>query len=146
MENVKIYLSGAMGGLTIEEQLKWRTKFKNALKYGDYDITKEPIIHSPPEYYPFIEDINESERTSEREVMEFDLYQVRTTDIVVVNFTNPSSIGTAMELAVAREYHKPIIGLNADDKVLHSWLTESCTRICSTMQELVDHVVRFYLN
>lgn len=146
MEQVKIYLSGAMGGLTIEEQLKWRTQFKNALKYGDYDITKEPIIHSPPEYYPFIEDINESERTTEREVMEFDLYQVRITDIVVVNFTNPSSIGTAMELAVAREHHKPIIGLNADSVKLHSWLTESCTRVCKSMSELVDHIARFYLN
>lgn len=146
MENVKIYLSGAMAGLTVKEQLRWRNNFKDAILYGGYDVSKKAIIHNPPEYYPFVEDINESERTSEREVMEFDLYQVRTTNIVVVNFTNPNSIGTAMELAVAREYHKPIIGLNADDKVLHSWLTESCTRICSTMQELVDHVVRFYLN
>lgn len=146
MENVKIYLSGAMGGLSIEEQNKWRTRLKNAILYGDYDFTKFPIFHSPPEYYPWIEDINQSERKSEREVMEFDLYQVRNADLIIVNFTNPSSIGTAMELMLAKELHIPIIGLNADNKELHSWLTESCLRICDNMKELVDHVVKFYLN
>lgn len=144
MENVKIYLSGAMAGYTIEEQLKWRSEFKNMIMNEDH--SKVPIIHSPPEYFPFIENIAKSDRISEREVMEFDLYQVRTTDLVVVNFNNPSSIGTAMEIAVARDRNIPIIGMNEKDLKLHSWLTESCIRICGTMEELVWYVNKFYLN
>lgn len=146
MENVKIYLSGAMGGLSVEEQLKWRTQLKNAILYGGFEYSKHPIFHSPPEFYPWIEDINQSERKSEREVMEFDLYQVRNADLIIVNFTNENSIGTAMELMLAKELNIPIIGLNADNKELHSWLVECCTRICDNMRELVEHVTKFYLN
>lgn len=147
MKEVKIYLSGAMGGLTVDEQLAWRTLFKNEVnKKLVYHKQFQPIYHSPPEYYPFVDDMNESERKSEKEVMNFDLYQVRTADLIVVNFTNPNSIGTAMELMLAHELHIPVIGLNENNKKLHSWLIECCDRMCESMDELVDHVARFYLN
>ena len=50
-----------------------------------------------------------------------------------------------MELAVAKEYKKPIIGLNENGYELHPWLIECCTRICDTMDELIEHVINFYL-
>ena len=147
MKDFYIYLSGGMSGLTVEQQKKWRTQVRKAIEQRLYDTGKimNPVFWSPPEYYPFIKDINESYRKSEREVMEFDLNQVRKADLIIVNFNSPGSIGTAMELAVAREYRIPIIGLNKDHNELHSWLTESCTRMCDDMYELVDHICNFYL-
>ena len=37
MENVHIYLSGGMSGLSFEEENKWKKQFSDPIKYGDYD-------------------------------------------------------------------------------------------------------------
>lgn len=141
MEQVKMYLSGGMGGLTYEEQVSWRNRFKNAIKFGDYDITKPPLFFSPPDYYY----IGCDDYKTEKEVMEFDLYNLRKSDLIIVNFNIPKSIGTAMELMLAKEYNIPVIALKESNEEIHPWLLECCTRVCNTMREVVDHVVNFYL-
>lgn len=142
MEQIKIYLSGGMGGLTFEEQVGWRNKVINAITYGDYELNVKPIFFNPPTYYcPALE----PEYKTEKEVMEFDLNWLRKSDLVIVNFNVPQSIGTAMELILAKEHHIPVIGLNKDNLELHPWLIECTTRMCSTMRELVDYVTSFYL-
>lgn len=142
METVKIYLSGGMTGLSFDEQVQWRTRVENAIIYGDYDVAKKPIFFNPVIYY----NLEESNHKSEREIMDFDLNALRKSDLVVVNFNAPNSIGTAMELMLAKELNIPIIGLNKDDKEIHPWLSCCCTRICDNMRELVEHIVSFYLN
>lgn len=139
---VNITLSGAMSGLTWEEQAKWRNQVKNAILYGDYDYEFKPIFFDPTLYYNF----EEKRHKSEREVFEFDLNAIRKSDLVIVNFNDAQSIGTAMEIMLARELHIPIIGLNKDKVELHPWLIECVTRMCDDMRELVEHVVWFYLN
>ena len=140
METVKIYLSGGMTGLSTEQQLGWRMKLQNAIMYNREPI-KTPIYFNPPQYYS----PSTNEHKSEKEVMEFDLYNLRMSNIVIVNFNAPNSIGTAMELMLAKELKIPVIGLNENGERLHSWLVECCTRVCDTFVELVDHVVNFYL-
>ena len=141
MEQIKIYLSGGMGDLTFEEQVGWRNRFQKAIMYNREPV-KQPIFFSPPDFYcPALP----VEYKTDREVMEFDLYNLRNSDIVVVNFNAPNSIGTAMELAIAKDKHIPIIGLNESGVELHPWLKESCTRICDNFTELVDHVTNYYL-
>ena len=81
-----------------------------------------------------------------KEIMEFDLYNLRNSDLVIVNFNNPSSIGTAMELMLAKEYHIPVIAFGVKNQNIHSWLLETCTRVCDDIREVVEHVVDFYLN
>ena len=141
MESVKIYLSGGMSNLSKEEQSKWRSRFKDAIKFGDYDLNKTPVFFDPTQYYSiFI-----PEHKSEREAMDFDLYNLRNSNLVVVYFNDPKSIGTAMELAIANERKIPVIGLAEHGAELHPWLSESCTRICESFAELVQHVVKYYL-
>ena len=142
MEIVKIYLSGGMSGLSFEEQSKWRKQFCDAIKYGEYDCEKTPHFFDPTKYYNF----EENRHKSEYEIMAFDLNALRNSDLVVVNFNQPSSIGTAMELMLAKELNIPIIGLDKDKKEIHPWLESSCTRMCNDMRELVEHIVEFYLN
>lgn len=141
MENVKIYLSGGMSGLSLEEQTNWRNRFCDAVKYSDYDLEKNPIFFDPTKRYSVFEE----EHKSEREAFEYDLNALRKSDLVVVNFNAPNSLGTAMELILAKEYHIPVIGLNKEGITLHPWLIECCTRICDDFKEFVDHVVEFYL-
>ena len=142
METVKIYLSGGMTGLSFEEQFKWRSNIMSAIRYGDYNYEKKVSFFNPVDFYNF-EDKNYK---TEREVIEFDLYNLRKSDLIIVNFNAPNSIGTAMELMLAKEYKIPVIAFGTKDKEIHPWLIECCTRICDDMRECVSHVVDFYLN
>lgn len=142
MESVKIYLSGGMNSLSFEEQSKWRKQIINAIKFGDYHCEKKPIFFNPVDHY----NSTEIRYKSEKEVMEFDLNSLRKSDLVIVNFNDPKSLGTAMELMLAKEMHIPVIGWNPSGEVLHPWLMECTTRLCANLRETVGHVVDFYLN
>lgn len=141
METVKIYLSGSMMGVSFEEQSKWRQKVMDAINF-QYEHEKKAVFFNPVQYYNF----KEKQHKSEKEIMEFDLYNLRNSDIVVVNHNNVWSIGTAMELMLAKEMHKPIIGWNSSGEDLHPWLSESMTRLCDSLKDTVEHIVEFYLN
>lgn len=142
METCRVYLSGGMGSLSFEEQSKWRKQVINAILFGDYHYEKKPIFFNPVNYYNF----TEVRYRSEREVMEFDLNALRHSDLVIVNFNDPKSIGTAMELMLAKERNTPVIGFGVNGQTVHPWLLESCTRVCDNLREVVEHVVDFYLN
>lgn len=141
MEQVKIYLSGGMSGLSLEEQTIWRNKIKDAIKFGDYEYEKKPIFFDPTQYYLPFEDYHKSER----EAMEFDLNALRKSDLVIVNFNAPKSLGTCAELAIAYELKIPVIGIRNKEQELHPWLIEFTSRMCDDMRELVNHVVNYYL-
>ena len=141
METCRMYLAGGMTGLTHVEQTEWRRRFQNAVKFGDYDCIKTAIFFDPTQHYSLFE----QEHRSEREVFEYDLYNLKRSDLVIVNFNSPQSIGTAMELMVAKENRIPVIGLNKDGAEIHPWVLECCTRVCSDFRELVEHTVNFYL-
>lgn len=130
-----------MSGLSFEEQSKWRQQFKDAITYN-YETEKKVHFFDPTQYYNF----EENRHKSEFEIMEFDLNALRKSDLIIVNFNQPSSIGTAMELMLAKELNIPIIGLNKDKKEIHPWLECCCNRMCDDMRELVTHIVEFYLN
>lgn len=142
METCRIYLSGGMGSLDLEEQSKWRKQVINAILFGDYHWEKKPIFFNPVDYYNF----TDVRYKSEREVVEFDLNALRHSDLVIVNFNDPKSLGTCAELAIAYEMRIPIIGINKDKVELHPWLIEFTTRMCDDIREAVSHVVDFYLN
>ena len=142
METCRIYLSGGMGSLDFEQQSKWRKQIINAILFGDYNWEKKPIFFNPVDYYNF----TDIKYKSEREVIEFDLNALRHSDLVIVNFNDPKSLGTCAELAIAYEMRIPIIGINKDKHELHPWLVEFTTRMCDDIREAVSHVVDFYLN
>ena len=141
MENVNVYLSGGMGNLNFEEQSKWRQQIQNAIKFN-YECEKKPIFFNPVNYYNF----EEVRYKSGKEIIEFDLNALRKSDLVIVNFNDPKSIGTAMELILAKEMHIPVIGWNSSGQELHPWLREGGTRMCNDHRETVEYVVEFYLN
>lgn len=79
--------------------------------------------------------------------MEFDLYKVRNSNLIIVNFNSPASLGTMAELAIAYEKRIPVIGLcEGDAGTLHPWQTEMCTRIFTDMYELTAYVNDYYLS
>ncbi len=142
MNPYHIYLAGGMGNLSFEEQNQWRVRIKCYLEdFVDSRLYKVYVIN-PVDYYNF----QEKQHKSEREVMEFDLYKVRHSDLIIVNFNDPKSLGTVAELAVAHEHQIPIIGLNENKNELHPWCTELCNRIFDNMDEMLSYITEFYLN
>lgn len=141
METVKIYLSGGMGNLSFEEQSKWRKQIVNEITINCH-CEKKPVFFNPVNYYNF----KEKQHKREKEIVEFDLNAVRNSDLIIVNFNDPKSIGTCAELAIAYDRRIPIIGINKNGIELHPWLNEFTTRMCSDVREAVEHVVNFYLN
>ena len=139
MDKVKFYMAGGMAGLSVEEQMEWRKDIKKRINNS--------LIHDPTYFFqpPYYYQPDGDYHRSEREGRDFDLNRLRHSDVVIVNFNVPSSIGTAQELAVAYEHRIPVIGLNENKNELHPWLYECCTRICETREELVEHIVNFYL-
>lgn len=142
METCRIYLSGGMGNISMEEQSKWRKQVINAINFGDYHCEKKAIFFNPVDYYNF----EEKHHKSEKEIVEFDLNAVRSSDLIIVNFNDPKSIGTCAELAIAYERRIPIIGINKDKTELHPWLTEFTMRMCDSVREAVEYTVDYFLN
>ena len=136
-----MYLSGGMSGLSFEEQTKWRSQIKNAILYGGYEYDFKPVFFDPTMKYNF----EEKRHKSEHEIFEYDLNALRKSDLVIVNFNRPNSLGTSMELAIAHEHRIPIVGLYEDGGELHPWLIEMTTRICESKEELVEYIVEFFL-
>ena len=140
MDKVKFYMAGGMGGLTFGEQMEWRNAIEfSILHQADGDII--PYFFQPPYYYQ----PDGNKHRTEREARDFDLYRLRHSDVVIVNFNVPNSLGTAQELAVAYEHRIPVVALNENKNEIHPWLVECCTRICESREELVDHICEFYL-
>lgn len=136
----QIYLSGAMSNISLEKQCKWRSYFSYEIKNADFNTSV--ICFDPTKKY----NVAVKEHKTEKEPFEYDLYQLRKSDIVVVNFNDGGkSIGTAMELMLAHELDIPVIGINEDNVELHPWLQTCVWRMCESIDEAIDHVISYYL-
>lgn len=143
MNNYAIYLSGGMqsfGKDNFNKSNDWRKYCKNALENCECDYKVK--VFNPNDYFNFCD---EPQYKSEREVMNYDLHNLRKTDLVIVNFNEPKSIGTACELAIAHDIGIPIIGVNENSAELHPWIECMCERIFKDIDEMLGYVEDFYL-
>ena len=144
MKTFKIYLAGGMQNLSFEEQNEWREHVRKELEqeYYNGNIKYHLDIINPCRYYNF----NECRYDSLTEVMRFDLHHVKTSDLMLVNFNDPQSIGTAMEIATCYEKGIPVIGFCDKEKCLHNWLMCASEKILDTEEDAIKYVVDFYLS
>lgn len=135
MKEFKVYLAGGMTGLSYKDYTRWRNYIISLTSRSDIKF------FNPPSYY----NLQSENYDTEKEVMEFDLYNLRSSDLVIVNFNSPNSIGTAMELMLAKELKIPIIGINEENKQLHPWLTECVVKMFKNLEDAWNYVSNFYL-
>lgn len=144
MKNYQIYLCGGMGKFgkdNFEEGNKWRTYCKNTLETCECNYNVSAI--NPNSYFNFLDEPKRYK--TQREVMEFDLHRLRTSDLVIANFNDMYSLGSMAELAIAYERKIPIVGLDINKQDLHPWEVEMCNRIFDDIDEMLDYVEDFYL-
>ena len=77
--------------------------------------------------------------------MNFDLYKLRNSDLVIVNFNDKWSLGTQSEIAIAYDRSVPIIGVDTEKQRLHPWQECMCERIFNDIDEMLDYIQDFYL-
>ena len=145
MKEFKIYLAGGMKSLSWDDQCAWRELIEDLLHNNEdsFNFKYKLDIINPTMYYNF----KEKRHDTELEVMKYDLRHVKTSDLIIVNFNDPTSIGTASELAIAYDKDIPIIGLIQSDvkKDIHPWLINFCDKIFTDINKLTDYVMDFYL-
>lgn len=136
-----------MGGLSFEQQMKWRTKVEKLIneKIVDKDL-KVKFIH-PPMFYRY----GENWHKNEREVMVWDLSQVKDSDIILVDLSTISdSIGTHIELGVAEAMnefgykHIHVIGIGSPN-IDHPWIPLCTLRMEDTVEKAVDYITNYLL-
>lgn len=145
MKIVKVYLGGKMSGLSFEEMNGWRLEATKQLKKleveNSFNKKYDIICQNPCDYYNFEMD---SSTYTEHEIKRFDLWLVKNCDIVLVNLDYPDSIGTAIECHEAHDnWYKPVIGFGT--KKAHPWIELSLTKKCKTLEEVIDHIDKYYL-
>ena len=144
MNNLSIYLAGAMSGKSFDEMNTWRVEIKNMLthmaSYYDCDVK----VTNPIDYYNF----KEKRHKLEKEVMQFDLSLVKKSDIVIVNLNGiNTSIGTSMELYECYRSNIPVIAFGSDEEYenIHPWIKECITRYESNMEDTATYIKEFYM-
>ena len=82
---------------------------------------------------------------SANEIVEFDLQDVRNSDIVLVNY-NRASIGTSMEVFyAAHDQGKFVVAFSPlEYKDCSPWMARFCTKILPTQEEAVEYIITHF--
>lgn len=131
----RIYLAGGMTAFVDneDEAFGWRTDIKDAL-------ADECIVVNPVDHFWF-----DDKDITDREAMNFDLFEVRRSDLIIMNFNDPKSLGTMAELGIAHERRIPVIGLNEHKNDLHPWQIEMTERIFTDREDMLSYIRFHYL-
>lgn len=137
-----IYLAGGMTGLSLEEQNSWRVELKSNFE----ELTSNVSVINPLDHFSFFSEDYKNDKIDEKEILRLDLDKVRKSDLIIVNFNEPKSIGTACELCLANEHRIPIIGLNENNNEIHPWLEYFSWKIFADKNDLYQYVCEHFLN
>lgn len=146
-KRLKIYAAGAMSGLTLSEMNDWRERVRGLLdKLVELKENPEYEIDfiNPAKYY----NTETNNHKTEKEAMLWDLNQVKSSDIIIVNLEGlNTSIGTSIEIYEAYKNSIPILAYGKDEtyKDTHPWLKECITRVDSNEISLCNYIYDFYM-
>lgn len=152
MRDIKIYTAGKMAGLSFVDQMQWRwdiaNKIANRVDSSSVDYGVNIRFIHPPNYYRYGED---TYKTVD-EIKRWDLSQVRTSDIVIVNLDGVNeSIGTHFELGCIDTMNTCggkyiyVIGIGESKDELYPWINESMHRIEKDYDAAAEYIVDYLL-
>ncbi len=134
MENSKkIYLCGPIMGEVHGEASYWREEAKKML--GEHFILLDPMRRN----------FKDNEVDSANEIVEFDLQDIRDSDIVLVNYSKPS-IGTAMEIFYASyNMGKFVVAFSPIPFVeCNPWIVKFTTKILPSLEVAAQYILRHF--
>lgn len=144
-KKLKIYLAGSMSACdSFEEMNEWRVAMTvELLKRADIHDYVLNVLN-PVSLFNF----EEVKYESQREVKEYDLAHVLSSDIVIVDLNKiEQSPGTIIELQKAKDNYIPVLSIGKADVYsnLHPWINDCITHNFEAGTELADYISYFYL-
>jgi nucleoside 2-deoxyribosyltransferase len=130
-----VYLAGPMENVTASEAQGWRDRAGWILKTNDFRVL-DPCrrIHS-------------FQQREFKKIFELDLRDIRESDIILVNLTDPkiAKNGTAMEVFYANfVLHKQVVGFKSDPTVKHPFFEQLVTEWFADETDAAWAIVREY--
>ena len=94
---------------------------------------------------PMRRNFKDREVDSANEIVEFDLQDIRSSDILLVNY-NKASIGTAMEVFYAsNNLGKFVVAFSPFDfKNCNPWMVRYCTKILPSLEAAMEYIRRHF--
>ncbi len=133
---MRVYLCGPMAGCTDEEAGGWRKAATTHL--NSFGITTlDPMDRD----YRYTEYGDDPESVLPN-LVEEDKIDIEMSDVVLVNFTKPST-GTAMEIMLAWQRCKRVIVVNPTGMQLSPWVWYHAHEVYGSMHEAYEHIVNF---
>lgn len=134
-----------MSGLSFEKMNNWRKNLKLELLRVAGNAGYQIQIINPVDFFNF----EEKRYQSDKEVMDYDLSHVISSDIIIVNLDGlNTSDGTKIELHDANYHNKiPVISFGKYDiyKDLHPWIKNNITRFENTTNDVIKYIQDFYM-
>lgn len=120
---------------TTGEAGHWRKTAAEAL--GDDFVMLDPMRRN----------FKDREVDSANEIVEFDLQDVRSADIILVNYSKPS-IGTAMEVFYAsHDLGKFVIAFSHFPfEDCSPWMVKYCTKILPSLEGAITYIQQHFIN
>lgn len=120
---MKIYLCGPINGCTDAEASDWREFVKERLFQHEH-------------IDPMKRDYRGKEAVAYREIVDLDKADVRTADLILVNYDKPS-VGTSMEVFYAWGLDKPVLVWAPPTAVISPWLRYHSTKIVHSIDDAI---------
>ena len=124
--SAKPYLCGPINGCTDDEANTWR------------ELVLETCLNA---INPMIRDYRGRESEDYREIVELDKRDVRSCDVVLVNYVKPS-VGSSMEIYYAWSIGKPVITWCRSDISISPWLRYHSTTFVHNIDEAIEAIGR----
>ena len=136
----QIYAAGAITGLTWEQHFNWRDDLASTISEC---TNRRWHVFNPSLHMSDLDEFN----MDEREAMDYDLFHLLRSDIMIVNFSHKvDSLGTAAELGAAYTHQIPIIGLNETGETLHPWQEKMCLKIFDDYNMMLMYLIDHFVN
>ncbi|MEM2915458.1 MAG: nucleoside 2-deoxyribosyltransferase domain-containing protein [Candidatus Bathyarchaeia archaeon] len=128
-----VYLSGPIMYETEHEARRWREDAKRYL--APYFRILDPMRRN----------FKDREVDSANEIVEFDLLDVRESDILLVNYSKPS-IGTSMEIFyAAHDLGKFVVCFSPFSfQDCSPWIVKFATKILPSLEDACDYIIRHF--
>jgi nucleoside 2-deoxyribosyltransferase len=133
---MRVYLCGPMAGCSDKEAGGWRKAATTHLNQFGI-VTLDPMDRDYRD-----RDYGEDPESVLPDLVEEDKIDIEMSDVVLVNFTKPST-GTAMEIILAWQKQKRVIVVAPPDLQLSPWVHYHCHKLFHNMHEAYDHIVSF---
>jgi nucleoside 2-deoxyribosyltransferase len=121
---LKVYLAGPINGCSDSECINWREDAKRVLS-DKYDVID-----------PMRRDYRGSEKTNSEEIVEKDLDDIITCDIILANCSKPSS-GTSCELVYAKMWGLSVLSVGSKSP----WVWYHSNKVFDTMNDALEHLI-----